>query len=220
MAKMNKKIRRRQFLINKSLQFRYMFTLTFTLMAVILISLAGLYLGIWGGILSAFSDEKIQNDLIIASQLQQYEEARLPVDGQNKAFSILSNVRQAERLSQRQKEIFKDILDETSRGLIGKLILLFIFIAWGTIFLSHKIAGPLYRFQKTFEQVAGGDLSVRCYLRKFDEAKPVAKTINQALGFLDTSIARLKIIIRENEKKPEFLVERLREDLSKFKTTS
>ena len=217
---MDKKIRRRQFLINKSLQFRYMFTLTFTLMAVILVSLAGLYLGIWGGILSAFSDEKIQNDLIIASQLQQYEEARLPVHGQNKAFSILSNVRQAERLSQRQKEIFKDILDETSRGLIGKLILLFIFIAWGTIFLSHKIAGPLYRFQKTFEQVAGGDLSVRCYLRKFDEAKPVAKTINQALGLLDTSIARLKIIIRENEKKPEFLVERLKEDLSKFKTTS
>ena len=214
------KERRRHFFINKPLQLRYMFTITFILLVITLVSLASIYFGIWGGILDAFSNTKIQNDLLTAARLQGYEEVRTGQVLSQEPFSTLSLFRQAERLSQRQQEIFKEILDQTNRNLIGKLLLLFLLIAWGTIFLSHKIAGPLYRFETLLHQVAQGELTVRCQLRKFDEAKSVAEGFNQALEALDSKISELKKIVRENEKTPDRLLPPLKEELSKFKTSA
>ncbi len=213
------KERRRHFLVNRPLQFRYMFTITFAILVITTVSLTSLYFGIWGGILDAFSDERTRNDLLTASRLQQYEEARHSKNEPSESLSPLSFVRQAERLSERQREVFKEILDQTNRGLAGKLLLLFLLIAWGTIYLSHKIAGPLYHFQKIFDQVARGDLGVRCHLRKFDEAKSVASSLNQALEVLDQKLSLLQNIT-ENEKNPDRLVARLKEELSKFKTSA
>lgn len=210
--------RRLHFFINKPLQLRYLVSLTLIVLVVTGVSLFGLYFGIWGGILDAFSNEQIRNDLLTASRIQEYEEARIPRPVNEENFSTLSWMKQSERLSLRQREVFKNILDQTNRGLAKKLAPLLIFIAWGTIFLSHKIAGPLFRFQRIFETMARGDLSVRCHLRKFDEAKPVARTLNQALESLDLSILRMKNILRQNELDPRLAVEQLKTELSKFKT--
>jgi hypothetical protein len=48
----------------------------------------------------------------------------------------------------------------------------------------------------------------------------VAAAFNQALEFLDFEISLLKNVVRENEKNPERLVARFKEELSKFKTSS
>lgn len=210
--------RRRHFLINKALQLRYLASLTLIVAVVTGVSLLSLYFGIWGGVLDAFSNEQIRNDLLTASRIQEYEEARIPRPADDEGFSTLSWMKQSERLSQRQREVFKNILDQTNRGLAKKLALLLFFIAWGTIFLSHKIAGPLFRFQRIFETVAQGDLSTRCHLRKFDEAKAVAGTLNQALESLDLSISRMKKILQQHQKDPLRAVEQLKTELSKFKT--
>lgn len=220
MSKMFPKERRRHFFINKPLQLRYMFTIALILLAISFASLASIYFGVWGGVLDAFSNTKIQNDLLTASRLQGYEEVRTAQVPSQDSFSTLSLFRQAERMSQRQQEVFKEILDQTNRNLIGKLLLLFVLIAWGTIFLSHKIAGPLYRFETLLHQIAEGELAIRCQLRKFDEAKSVAQAFNKALESLDLKISRLKKIIRENEKNPNLLVPSLKEELSKFKTSA
>lgn len=217
---MFRKERRRHFFINKPLQLRYMFTLTLILGVIILTSLVSIYFGIWGGVLDTFSDARIQNDLLTAMRLQDYEEVRTAQVPSEESFSTLSLFRQAERMSQRQQEVFKEILDQTNRNLIGKLLLLFLLLAWGTIFLSHKIAGPLHRFEILLHQIAQGELDLRCQLRKFDEAKSVAQAFNQALESLDTKIAGLKKLVRENEKSPDRLPSLLKEELSKFKTSA
>lgn len=217
---MFRKERRRHFFINKPLQLRYMFTLTLILGVIILTSLVSIYFGIWGGVLDTFSDARIQNDLLTAMRLQDYEEVRTAQVPSEESFSTLSLFRQAERMSQRQQEVFKEILDQTNRNLIGKLLLLFLVLAWGTIFLSHKIAGPLYRFEALLHQIAQGELDLRCQLRKFDEAKSVAQAFNQALESLDTKIAGLKKLVRENEKTPDRLPSLLKEELSKLKTSA
>ena len=214
------KERRRHFFINRPLQLRYMLVISSALLLILLVSLANLYFGIWAGVLNALSNEQIRNDLLTASRLQEYEQARSPAVQPSESPSLFTFIRQAERLSERQREVFKDLLNQTNKGLVGKLIFLLLLIAWGTVFLSHKIAGPLYRFQTVFHQMARGDLSVRCQLRKFDEAKAVAEALNQALESLDFTVSRLKNIIRENEKNPERLLDRLKEDLSKFKTSA
>lgn len=212
--------RRRHFFINKPLQLRYMLVITFTLLVVTFVALIHIYFGIWGGILDAFSNEKIRNDLLTASRIQEYEEARHSVTSTDQSFSTFSLFRQAERLSQRQREVFRDLLNQTNQNLIGKLLILLALIAWGSVFLSHKVAGPLYRFENVLHHMIQGNLAIRCRLRKFDEAKLIGETFNHALEFLDFEISLLKNIVRENEKNPERLVARLKEELSKFKTSS
>ena len=215
------KERRRHFLINKPLQFRYMLTISAILLIVIFVSLANLYFGIWSEVVNAFSDTQIQNDLLTAARLQQYEEARVsPLAPPEESSTSPSLFRQVERLSDRQLEIFKTILDQTNRALLAKLLPLLILITVGTIFLSHKIAGPLYRFETILYQMALGDFSVRCHLRKFDEAKSVSQAFNRTLDSLDYKISQLKRVVREDEKDPPRLLLRLREKLSEFKTSA
>ena len=212
------KERRKHFLIDKPLQFRYMAYIIIPLFSVSLISIISLYLGIWGGVLDAFSDEQIRNDLLIASRLTEYEQARTPQH--QEPISTLSFFKQTEKLSQRQREVFKDVLDETNRKLIAKFLFLLFFIAWGSIYLSHKIAGPLYRFHSTLEQIGNGDVRVRIKLRKEDEAKILANKFNQTLEHLDFTFSRLKNIVRENESNPERLLARIKEELKKIRTSA
>lgn len=46
------------------------------------------------------------------------------------------------------------------------------------LFISHRIAGPLYRFERSMEQIAGGDLTVETRLRQTDEIKVLAQSLN------------------------------------------
>ncbi|MBI3306618.1 MAG: methyl-accepting chemotaxis protein [Candidatus Omnitrophica bacterium] len=213
-----RKERRRHFFINKPLQLRYMAYLVFPLLLVSAVSMISVYLGIWGGILDAFSDERIRNDLLIASRLTEYEQARSLKEPPS--VSALSFFKQTERLSQRQREVFKDILDDTNRKLIAKFILLLFFIAWGSIYFSHKIAGPLYRFHATLEAIEQGDFSIRIRLRKADEAQLLAKRFNLTLENLDQTFSRIKNIVRQNESDPAQMTALLKQELAKIKTSA
>ncbi len=213
------KNRRRHFFINKPLQIRYMIHITAILVVVTSAVIVSLYFGIWGGVLDAFSDTQIREDLLIATRLTQYESARLPQETAT-APSALTFFKQAEKLSLRQREIFKSILDQTNKKLLTSFAILLVFIAWGSIFLSHKIAGPLYRFDTTLKEVKEGNLGIRIHLRKFDEAQFLSDRFNETIENLDFTFARLKNIIRENEANPERMTSRLREELSKIKTSA
>ncbi len=216
--KPNMAYRRRHFLINKPLQFRYMAYLTATLLVIAVISLLSLYIGVWGGVLDAFSDKRIRDDLLIASRLTQYEDARIAAA--TGEFSTLSFFKQSEKLSQRQREVFKEILTKTNRELFLKLLLLFVFIGWGSIYVSHKVAGPLYRFSSTLTELIHGNLATRIHLRKGDEAQFIAEQFNEALLTLDLKFSQLKNIVQEHEKNPERLTARLNEELAKIKTSA
>ena len=211
------KNRRHHFFINKPLQIRYMIYVIAALSVVTVIIIVSLYFGIWGSVLDAFSNAAIRDDLLIATRLTQYEDARAP---QAATPSALSFFKQAEKLSLRQREIFKSILDQTNQKLVTLFVFLLGFIAWGSVFLSHKIAGPLYRFEATLKQIEKGDLATRVKLRKFDEAQFVADHFNETIENLDFTFGRLKNIIRENEANPERMKSRLLEELSKFKTSA
>lgn len=53
------------------------------------------------------------------------------------------------------------------------------------LFVSHKIAGPLYKIEKSLGRIADGDLSFDVYLRKTDEAKMLAEAFNNAARSLN-----------------------------------
>lgn len=61
-------------------------------------------------------------------------------------------------------------------------VLLFVFLllaAAVSVFVSHSIAGPIYHFEKTLKAITRGDLTPRVGLRKTDEFKHIAETMNQ-----------------------------------------
>lgn len=69
--------------------------------------------------------------------------------------------------------------------------LLLIFIGLATIisvFISHRIAGPMFRFEKSLGSIGEGDLSIRVSLRKNDEFHYLAEDFNCMLDQLNQRI--------------------------------
>ena len=107
-------------------------------------------------------------------------------------------------------------------GILFKKILStqWLFIVFGggivvviTLFLTHRVAGPFYRFEKSLDDMNDGDLSGRITLRQKDEGKALAQKINafnyvlgDRLAFIEnvnTNIAmsaqQLKKVLKESE---------------------
>ncbi len=210
--------RRKRFFINKSLQLRFMLAVIIPILLINFVAIIGIYFGIWSKVLESFSDDKTLNDLMIASRMVEYEQARHPNEAKTDSLSPLSFIKSKEKLGVRQREIFKEILNETNRELAWKFLLLLLFVAWGTIFISHKIAGPLYRLSRAFSELEKGDFRTRVFLRKADEAKPLALEFNEAIEKNDKLLQEIKTLSK-NENASEALSS-IREKLDTIKTSS
>ena len=77
--------------------------------------------------------------------------------------------------------------------------------------LSHRIAGPLYRFEKVLEQVEAGDLTTRVKLRGTDQIVEVEKALNILIDSLDARVGAIKENVDEmqallaQKDSPEFI---------------
>ena len=69
----------------------------------------------------------------------------------------------------------------------------------GTVLFSHRIAGPMYRFEKSVESLCNGDFSIRIKLRKRDEFHDFAENLNQLATYLENDRAREQDFRRECE---------------------
>jgi len=66
-------------------------------------------------------------------------------------------------------------------GLPPIVILLFI---WGVV-LTHRLIGPLNRLENDLKEISEGDYSVRLKMRKDDDLRPIADTINKIIHKLE-----------------------------------
>jgi methyl-accepting chemotaxis protein len=78
------------------------------------------------------------------------------------------------------------------RDNIAYISILALAITFGlSLFFSHYIAGPIYRFEKTLESMRDqGDLTIHVKLRKHDEFQETADLFNQALVSLRNKVRR------------------------------
>lgn len=60
------------------------------------------------------------------------------------------------------------------------------------IFITHKIAGPVYRFRKVFAEISRGNLDITVRLRKHDEFKDLAEGLNVVVGELRTCVETIQ----------------------------
>jgi len=60
-----------------------------------------------------------------------------------------------------------------------------------TLFISHRIAGPLYRLETDIAEVNRGNLTVEIRVRKNDELQYLAKSLNQMLKTIRSAVAEV-----------------------------
>jgi methyl-accepting chemotaxis protein len=61
-----------------------------------------------------------------------------------------------------------------------------------TLLVSHKLAGPLFRFQKELNLIGEGDLTQAVRLREKDQITPMAESLNQMRINLQEKVLSIK----------------------------
>jgi methyl-accepting chemotaxis protein len=72
------------------------------------------------------------------------------------------------------------------------MFVVFVLLALHSVLVSHRIAGPLYRFRSIFGAVGTGDLSVRANLRKGDYLGKESDSLNEMIASLRARIASIQ----------------------------
>lgn len=90
-----------------------------------------------------------------------------------------------------------------------------VLVAAISILLTHRIAGPIYKIEKTFRQIINEkDLSLRVFLRTGDELQELAEEINRLLDSfrdslivesqkIDVLLAKLDLAIAQMEQQSQ-----------------
>ena len=82
------------------------------------------------------------------------------------------------------------ILHSTVWPGIGAVILLFGAVS---IYITHKIAGPLYRLKKSLFMITEGNLDVKVKLRKGDDLKDLAEHVNILVDTFRTFVTTVTV---------------------------
>lgn len=64
--------------------------------------------------------------------------------------------------------------------LLGLPVISIAILLWG-VFITHRIAGPIYRLEQDLERIARGDSALRINIRRKDELRSIAEGINRIL---------------------------------------
>jgi methyl-accepting chemotaxis protein len=86
-----------------------------------------------------------------------------------------------------------------------------------TLFVSHKIAGPLFRLEKDINVIAEGDLTYTVKLRKGDQLRELSADMNHMTTHLNKKVRKIQIEVERIMKSasdrdtPEWFQQKLRQ---------
>ncbi len=211
--------KRKNYLINKKFQLKYTISIVAMLLVVMLVSGFGLYMGMWGSIIENFSKFKVSQNLENAKRIADYENARYKKGD----YRLERIFREAELLSAQEKDTLKNALQSVNKSLVPKIAILSVFIFFAGIFLSHKIAGPMYRIERSAEAIERGDLRVNFRVRRGDEMRDTAGALEGMVEALHDDIKKMKVetaVLKEKvkEESSRDILARIDSVLSKYKT--
>lgn len=226
---MPKMPKRRNYFINRKFQLKYTLSIVVILAVVMIASGVGIYFGMWGSIIENFSQFRVSQNLETAKRIADYEDARY-----RKGDYRLDRIfREAELLSVQQQDALANALRAVNRSLFPKVMVLAVIIFIAGIFISHKIAGPMFRIEKSAEAIRDGDLSVSFKIRKGDEMKEASSALEEMVDSLQADFTRIKMadkmlddridaiepqIKKEDAHRLREIVRVIDEVLSKYKT--
>ena len=185
--------KRRRYLTQKGLQFRYMSLIAVSMSVTAIVVGSLLYIDIWGAVIPEFSEAKLAEKLDVASQLQAYEEARAG----RPAPRMLSLFREAQLLSAHERAAVSQILAAANARLAPRILWLILALCAASVLVSHRIAGPLDRLRKAMQAVSEADLTVGVALRRDDELKDLAGALEVMVRCLRSRIRHVMTSVQE-----------------------
>ena len=78
-----------------------------------------------------------------------------------------------------------------------------------SIYITHRLAGPLYRIEESLREMGQGNLAVRVQLRKSDELQEVARLITEAAWVTDSALSQIQRLEQERRTRLDGLLRRL-----------
>jgi len=187
---------RKHVFINRQLQGHYMLTFLIPMLVMLAFWLFTLYFATQSIMDTTLSIIRKDVDSKIAAQFQDQiqptiETARALVD------DVTKYLRKFSKDKKNRDEVLSSLLWIFGAG----IFLVIIQIVLLTIFFSHKVAGPIYRFEKACHSMIEGNYTESIRLRKGDEMQNLATLLNEVMVLTRDRLAALRSATTEEERK-------------------
>ncbi|MCX7641118.1 MAG: hypothetical protein N2Z20_00605 [Elusimicrobiales bacterium] len=97
-----------------------------------------------------------------------------------------------------------------------KLVIYILIVIIASAVISHKIAGPIYKFEKTCDKIAEGDLTQRVFLRKGDALLELQSSFNNMIQKIN-EIFKINEELKQSLKQKNIAVNDIEEADKKIK---
>lgn len=193
----NRGFERKHYFIDRKFQGRYM--MTFLVPMLVMLAFMLVTLGSASRVLVNTTTRIIKEDVenMVAAQLQDKTEPQA-----NDYLDIMDGVRAYLRSYGSNTKYRKALIGALLWVFGAGIFVVIIETVLMTIYFSHRVAGPVYRFERACHAIIDGDYTESIHLRKGDEMQNLARLMNQAV---ETTRGRL-ITLRDEvdrEKKAE-----------------
>lgn len=172
-----KKFERKHFFIDRKLQGRYMMTFFIPMIIMLVFMIFTLYIASHSLVNSASSIVRMDIQNKITLQFQDELEPSV-----NSYKSLLKDInaylRNFSENEKYRKAVVSSLLWVFGIGILFVIVQLLLL----TIFFSHKLAGPVYRFEMVCHNVIEGKYTDTIVLRKGDEMKNLAALLNEVIA--------------------------------------
>jgi len=196
MGDKTRKFERKHFFINRKLQGRYMMTFLIPMLAMLVFMLFTLYFA---------AETVVSTTTVTIKQGIQDKETVMLQDNQAPSVDAYRT------LLTEIKSYLRNYSSDTTYRRIVLMSLLWVFgigvllviiqIGLLTIFFSHKLAGPIYRFERLCHTIIEGDYTGEIILRKGDEMQNLASLLNEVIARTRERICKLRDAAGEEEKR-------------------
>lgn len=177
--------RRVHYLVKKGIQLKFLSWIVGSLLIVTVVTGVGVYYSLVASAIREFSETRVAEKLKIAQRIVQYEQAR-------QGSTLKQVFPEARLLGQHEQESLVHMIRETNRRLIPQLLILLGLIGVLSIFISHKVAGPVFRLERSIREMAAGNFALNFTLRKGDELAEMAHELDELVRSMRGRIERLQ----------------------------
>jgi nitrate/nitrite-specific signal transduction histidine kinase len=167
---------RTHFFIDRNFQGRYMMTFFIPMLILLLFMLFTLYFASVTIIdtTTRIIKKDIENKISLELQDQtepSIDQYKSTLNGINEYIGVFSS----------NKEFKQTILNSLMWVFGIGMVLVMVQMVLLTVFFSHKVAGPVYRFEKVCHNMIAGDYTDQIHLRKGDEMQNLSLLLNEVL---------------------------------------
>lgn len=187
---------RTHFFIDHQFQGRYMISFLVPMLIMLVFMLCTLYLASMTIITTTTRIIKTDIENKIALELQDQTQP-----SPEKYGAVISGINEYLKNFSSNKEFRRDLMISLMWVFGIGIFLVILQIVLLTVFFSHKVAGPVYRFEKICHGMIEGKYNDEIHLRKGDEMQNLAVLLNEVIRITRERLISLRDADNEEKKK-------------------